>query len=175
MYVLQWKASYSGMEIKKRLTHHPSFSDSLSDIENLNLRCGYKITHSLRFMPKPRVSRLSSSAICRSGDVDGRPGLLLIIHVWPDALCYYVCRLAKLSEGQVIDGRLECLYHGWQFEGEGQCVKIPQVLLILDLISSIYTKLLYVHMNAGMYVCTNVWRYVCIVCMCAYLQVTKQA
>ncbi|KAJ6383109.1 hypothetical protein OIU77_031520 [Salix suchowensis] len=26
-------------------------------------------------------------------------------------------RLAKLSEGQLIDGRLECLYHGWQFEG----------------------------------------------------------
>nr|APR63724.1 hypothetical protein [Populus tomentosa] len=36
-------------------------------------------------------------------------------------------RLAKLSEGQLIDGRLECLYHGWQFEGEGNCVKIPQL------------------------------------------------
>ncbi|KAF7151447.1 hypothetical protein RHSIM_Rhsim02G0217900 [Rhododendron simsii] len=35
--------------------------------------------------------------------------------------------LAKLSEGQLIDGRLECLYHGWQFEGEGKCVKIPQL------------------------------------------------
>ncbi|KAL8168290.1 hypothetical protein V2J09_009789 [Rumex salicifolius] len=36
-------------------------------------------------------------------------------------------RLAKLSEGQIVDGRLECLYHGWQFEGEGKCVKIPQL------------------------------------------------
>ncbi|KAK9947237.1 hypothetical protein M0R45_012669 [Rubus argutus] len=36
-------------------------------------------------------------------------------------------RLAKLSEGQLIDGRLECLYHGWQFEGAGKCVKIPQL------------------------------------------------
>lgn len=36
-------------------------------------------------------------------------------------------RLAKLSEGQVMDGRLECLYHGWQFEGDGKCVKIPQL------------------------------------------------
>jgi nitrite reductase/ring-hydroxylating ferredoxin subunit len=36
-------------------------------------------------------------------------------------------RLAKLSEGQVIDGQLECLYHGWQFNGSGQCTKIPQV------------------------------------------------
>ncbi|KAL9177114.1 hypothetical protein ABFS82_01G037600 [Erythranthe guttata] len=36
-------------------------------------------------------------------------------------------RLAKLSEGQIFDGRLECLYHGWQFEGNGKCVKIPQL------------------------------------------------
>ncbi|XP_027085111.1 protein TIC 55, chloroplastic [Coffea arabica] len=36
-------------------------------------------------------------------------------------------RLAKLSEGQLLDGRLECLYHGWQFEGDGRCVKIPQL------------------------------------------------
>ncbi|KAF6137876.1 hypothetical protein GIB67_014005 [Kingdonia uniflora] len=36
-------------------------------------------------------------------------------------------RLAKLSEGQLVDGRLECLYHGWQFKGDGACVKIPQL------------------------------------------------
>ncbi|KAL7170902.1 hypothetical protein ACSBR2_035708 [Camellia fascicularis] len=36
-------------------------------------------------------------------------------------------RLAKLSEGQLVDGRLECLYHGWQFEGDGKCVRIPQL------------------------------------------------
>ncbi|KAL3500270.1 hypothetical protein ACH5RR_039363 [Cinchona calisaya] len=36
-------------------------------------------------------------------------------------------RLAKLSEGQLFDGRLECLYHGWQFDGDGKCVKIPQL------------------------------------------------
>uniref|UniRef100_A0A453EJ69 Rieske domain-containing protein n=1 Tax=Aegilops tauschii subsp. strangulata TaxID=200361 RepID=A0A453EJ69_AEGTS len=26
-----------------------------------------------------------------------------------------------------VDGKLECLYHGWQFDGQGKCVKIPQV------------------------------------------------
>ncbi|XP_078438696.1 protein TIC 55, chloroplastic-like [Wolffia australiana] len=36
-------------------------------------------------------------------------------------------RLAKLSEGQIVDGKLECLYHGWQFQGSGECVKIPQL------------------------------------------------
>ncbi|CAN4095614.1 unnamed protein product [Withania somnifera] len=38
-----------------------------------------------------------------------------------------VVLLAKLSEGQLYDGKLECLYHSWQFEGDGKCVKIPQL------------------------------------------------
>jgi nitrite reductase/ring-hydroxylating ferredoxin subunit len=45
---------------------------------------------------------------------------------------YGPIRLAKLSEGQIVDGKLECLYHGWQFDGEGKCVKIPQVSLRPD-------------------------------------------
>ena len=53
-------------------------------------------------------------------------------------ICHMLVRLAKLSEGQVIDGRLECLYHGWQFEGDGQCVKIPQVLSLSLSLSCIY-------------------------------------
>lgn len=35
-------------------------------------------------------------------------------------------RSARLSDGQMVDGRLECLYHGWQFGAGGQCKKIPQ-------------------------------------------------
>ena len=36
-------------------------------------------------------------------------------------------RAAKLSSGQIIDGRLECLYHGWQFNSQGKCLHIPQI------------------------------------------------
>lgn len=36
-------------------------------------------------------------------------------------------RAAKLSDGQIIDGRIECLYHGWQFDADGQCLHIPQL------------------------------------------------
>lgn len=36
-------------------------------------------------------------------------------------------RAARLSDGHVIDGRLECLYHGWQFDSDGRCVSIPQL------------------------------------------------
>lgn len=38
-------------------------------------------------------------------------------------------RAAALSEGRVRDGKLECLYHGWQYKGEkgGSCERIPQL------------------------------------------------
>ena len=36
-------------------------------------------------------------------------------------------RAAKLSDGQIIDGNIECLYHGWQFGSEGECLHIPQL------------------------------------------------
>ncbi len=36
-------------------------------------------------------------------------------------------RAARLSDGQMIEGRLECLYHGWQFGAGGQCLLIPQL------------------------------------------------
>ena len=37
-------------------------------------------------------------------------------------------RAAKLSEGRVRDGKIECLYHGWQFDGgSGRCTLIPQL------------------------------------------------
>ncbi|MGB2923900.1 MAG: Rieske 2Fe-2S domain-containing protein [Limnothrix sp.] len=34
-------------------------------------------------------------------------------------------RLAPLSEGRIVDGCLECPYHGWQFSETGSCEKIP--------------------------------------------------
>lgn len=37
-------------------------------------------------------------------------------------------RLAKLSDGQLREGRLECLYHGWQFGQAGNCLHIPHLL-----------------------------------------------
>lgn len=37
-----------------------------------------------------------------------------------------VCRKVALSEGRVHDGTLECAYHGWEFNGSGKLVVIPQ-------------------------------------------------
>lgn len=36
-------------------------------------------------------------------------------------------RAAKLSDGRMIDGKIECLYHGWQFGSFGECLHIPQL------------------------------------------------
>ncbi len=44
--------------------------------------------------------------------------------VFPD-VCPH--RLVPLSEGRInAEGLLECPYHGWSFDGEGQCHSIPQ-------------------------------------------------
>lgn len=44
------------------------------------------------------------------------------VQAWPDRCPH---RGARLSLGQVTGGRLECPYHGWQFDGRGQCVHVP--------------------------------------------------
>ncbi|KST66128.1 aromatic ring-hydroxylating dioxygenase subunit alpha [Mastigocoleus testarum] len=36
-------------------------------------------------------------------------------------------RAAKLSDGRIIDGKIECSYHRWQFAPDGQCLDIPQL------------------------------------------------
>ncbi|MGF1457555.1 MAG: Rieske 2Fe-2S domain-containing protein [Leptolyngbyaceae cyanobacterium] len=34
-------------------------------------------------------------------------------------------RQVKLSEGEVTEGNLECIYHGWQFNAAGHCTHVP--------------------------------------------------
>src|SRR3954452_20904079 len=36
-------------------------------------------------------------------------------------------RLVPLAAGTVVDGRLQCPYHGWRFDAEGRCVDIPSL------------------------------------------------
>jgi phenylpropionate dioxygenase-like ring-hydroxylating dioxygenase large terminal subunit len=36
-------------------------------------------------------------------------------------------RGASLGGGKVIEGAIECPYHGWRFDGEGVCVRIPSL------------------------------------------------
>ncbi len=34
-------------------------------------------------------------------------------------------RMAEFSKGRVVQGEIECPYHGWRFDGAGQCTSIP--------------------------------------------------
>lgn len=34
-------------------------------------------------------------------------------------------RNVPLSMGRVVEGQLECAYHGWRFDGRGECVAVP--------------------------------------------------
>ena len=49
-------------------------------------------------------------------DREGRAQIL-------DARCPH--RGANLARGKVVDGGIECPYHGWRFDGSGRCVRIP--------------------------------------------------
>lgn len=44
------------------------------------------------------------------------------LHAWADQCPH---RGARFSLGKVCAGRLECPYHGWQFDSAGQCVHVP--------------------------------------------------
>jgi phenylpropionate dioxygenase-like ring-hydroxylating dioxygenase large terminal subunit len=44
------------------------------------------------------------------------------VHAWADQCPH---RGARLSMGHVMDGQLECAYHGWQFAPGGQCAHVP--------------------------------------------------
>lgn len=73
--------------------------------------------------------------VCRSADLTERPiGVELMgekVVVWRAGaiaraardLCVH--RGTRLSIGRVEDDRLVCAYHGWQYDGCGQCVFIP--------------------------------------------------
>ncbi len=46
------------------------------------------------------------------------------IHALEDRCAH---RLVRLSRGRVKDDKIECSYHGWQFDGAGRCVHIPHL------------------------------------------------
>lgn len=83
------------------------------------LNCWYPVTF-VKDLPldRPYSFSLYGDPLVLFRDRQGKLGCL------SDRCCH---RAAKLSTGQLLEGKLECLYHGWQFNTEGQCVHIPQL------------------------------------------------
>lgn len=64
----------------------------------------------------PLAAQLLEQPLVLWRDADGA------IHAFADRCPH---RGARLSLGRVEGGRLECPYHGWQFEGGGRCMHVP--------------------------------------------------
>ena len=56
-------------------------------------------------------------------------GLVVIRRVTDITIFFDRCshRNARLSDGRMLDGCIECPYHGWQFDANGRCVLIPAI------------------------------------------------
>ena len=65
---------------------------------------------------KPKSIQLWGQAIVLFRDSSDQPKALL------DRCAH---RNVPLSKGQCVGGQIQCPYHGWQFDGNGQCTKIP--------------------------------------------------
>lgn len=66
----------------------------------------------------PRAFELLGQPIVVWLEAEGQPAAMR------DRCCH---RTAKLSLGQVKAGKLACPYHGWEFNGTGACVHVPQL------------------------------------------------
>jgi len=81
--------------------------------------CWYPITFSQDLPPdRPYSFSLYDEPLVLFRDKEGK--LVCLKDLCPH-------RAAKLSDGQIIDGKIECLYHGWQFGSQGECLHIPQL------------------------------------------------
>lgn len=83
------------------------------------LRAFYPVLRSEALGEAPRAVRLLGRDFVLFRDREGRACALRDV-------CPH--RNVPLSLGRCVDGRLECAYHGWQFDGEGRCAKIPALV-----------------------------------------------
>ncbi len=77
-------------------------------------------------------------AVCRASNVRAKPyrveidGMALVLFRSAQGLAAFpdICphRLAPLSRGRIVAGQLECAYHGWRFDGAGQCQAMPGLI-----------------------------------------------
>jgi nitrite reductase/ring-hydroxylating ferredoxin subunit len=75
---------------------------------------------STRLGAAPRAARVLDQDLVLFRDPQGTASALL------DRCCH---RGVRLSLGRITDGNLACGYHGWQYDGRGECVHVPSLPL----------------------------------------------
>jgi phenylpropionate dioxygenase-like ring-hydroxylating dioxygenase large terminal subunit len=78
----------------------------------------YAAIASIRLGKKPHATNVLKQNLVLFRDGSGRPGALL------DRCCH---RGAPLSFGKIVQGTLECPYHGWRYGVNGACTHIPSL------------------------------------------------
>ena len=96
----------------------PSLSTQHCDIRacGINLNHWYVVARSSEVHSSPVGVTLWNQAIALYRDDSGT------VHALEDRCPH---RQVKLSHGRVIGDRLECAYHGWQFNSTGDCAAVP--------------------------------------------------
>jgi len=120
-------SSAGSLQNKSRLRETSATTDAPSDTIQYNWKNQWYALTYASYVPNP-----SRSAEVTPASVFGEPLVLWrsendgTVHC-ADDVCPH--RAAALSEGRLRDGKLECYYHGWQFDGkkDGECNFIPQL------------------------------------------------
>lgn len=81
-------------------------------------RLWHPVCEAAALLDQPRAARLLGQDLVLWRDASGAS------HAFIDQCPH---RGARLSLGRVCEGRLTCPYHGWAFEGDGRCARIPAV------------------------------------------------
>jgi len=82
----------------------------------INPNCWYMIAKSSEVGQQPVKREIWRQSVVLFRTAKGE------LHALEDRCAH---RFVSLSFGRVIQDRIECAYHGWQFNGAGQCVYIP--------------------------------------------------
>lgn len=78
----------------------------------------YVIARSTEVKNKPLSRTIWSEPVALFRGEDGQ------VHALEDRCPH---RMVRVSYGQVVNGQLECPYHGWRFNAGGKCVHIPSL------------------------------------------------
>jgi phenylpropionate dioxygenase-like ring-hydroxylating dioxygenase large terminal subunit len=82
-------------------------------------RCWHPAAWSHELGRSPRGTQVLGRKVVAFRDKDGKAAVL-------EDRCSH--RGVMLSRGKVHDGCIRCPYHGWEFDAEGQCTRIPSLL-----------------------------------------------
>ena len=108
---------YVKPKIRTDLEPHAQFNGPIRRA-GINSNCWYMIAQSSDIQQGPVKREIWKQPVVLFRTEQGE------IHALEDRCAH---RLVRLSHGQVKDDKIECAYHGWQFNGAGRCVHIPHL------------------------------------------------